>query len=156
MGDARRFDVFADFILKHARRGDHVADIAGGKQGKLQDALRRRGFKAVTTIDPRRRQIDNHNARAIRSLFTPSIADPFDLLVGMHPDDATDMIIVEAARRRVPFIVVPCCVRPNAIPYHGGGWQEHLMRVAKGFGFRVERVALPMTGANKVIIGRPK
>lgn len=133
-----------------------MADVAGGRSGRLQDALRRRGFKSVTTIDPRRRTVDNRNARGIRALFTPEVAEPFDLLVGLHPNEATDVIIVSAARRQIPFMVVPCCVKPTAVPFHGGDWEAHLVRVAKGFGFRVERTLLPITGMNHVIVGRPR
>ncbi|KAL3815289.1 hypothetical protein ACHAXA_006791 [Cyclostephanos tholiformis] len=39
-----------------------------------------------------------------------------DLIVGFHPDQATEAIIDMALLLRVPFAVVPCCVFPSEFP----------------------------------------
>ena len=39
-----------------------------------------------------------------------------DVLVGMHPDQATEPIVDAALRLNKPFAVVPCCVFPDAFP----------------------------------------
>ena len=39
-----------------------------------------------------------------------------DVLVGMHPDQATEPIIDAALRLNKPFAVVPCCVFPDLFP----------------------------------------
>jgi hypothetical protein len=38
------------------------------------------------------------------------------LLVGMHPDEATEPIVDAAIRHGKPFAVLPCCVFPTAFP----------------------------------------
>eukprot|EP00884_Botryococcus_braunii_P009330 jgi/Botrbrau1/18399/Bobra.0469s0001.1 len=38
------------------------------------------------------------------------------VIVGMHPDQATDHIVEFAQRTRKPFAVVPCCVHPTYFP----------------------------------------
>lgn len=38
------------------------------------------------------------------------------LVLGMHPDEATDNIVDYAIRERIPFAVVPCCVFPHLFP----------------------------------------
>ena len=38
------------------------------------------------------------------------------VIVGMHPDQATEPIVDAALRLNKPFAVVPCCVFPDAFP----------------------------------------
>ena len=40
-----------------------------------------------------------------------------DVVVGLHPDEATDAIVDAALAARKPFAVVPCCVFPSAFPH---------------------------------------
>ena len=60
----------------------------------------------------------------IRSLFHADFFDGDDaarielrdrvtVLVGLHPDEATEHIVDCALERRIPFAVVPCCVFPR-------------------------------------------
>jgi hypothetical protein len=37
-------------------------------------------------------------------------------IVALHPDEATDVIVDMAVQRRVPFVVVPCCVFSRLFP----------------------------------------
>ncbi len=37
-------------------------------------------------------------------------------LVGMHPDEATELIVDYALQKRIPFAVVPCCVFASLFP----------------------------------------
>jgi len=39
------------------------------------------------------------------------------LIVGMHPDEATEPIVDTALRYGKPFAVVPCCVFPHSNPH---------------------------------------
>ena len=39
-----------------------------------------------------------------------------DLIVGLHPDEATGAIVEVAAARGVPFAVVPCCTYARLFP----------------------------------------
>lgn len=38
------------------------------------------------------------------------------MLVGMHPDEATEVIVDTALAHRKPFAVVPCCVMSRQFP----------------------------------------
>ena len=38
------------------------------------------------------------------------------VLVGFHPDQATEPCVDFALRRRIPFVVVPCCVFQHEFP----------------------------------------
>ena len=39
------------------------------------------------------------------------------VVVGMHPDEATEPVVVEALAAGKPFAVVPCCVFPTLFPH---------------------------------------
>lgn len=80
------------------------------------------------------------------------------VVVGMHPDQATEAIVDLALRHRKPFAVVPCCVfwRSNlgrTNPEGGGtvkSWEQFCDYLAsKSQAIRRER--LPMRGRNEVL-----
>lgn len=163
MGDKNRFSAFADF-LQSFEKDLRIADIAGGK-GFLQKELRKREFRNIRTFDL---HLDTSRSGVIDycfSLFEPDMGQEFDLLVGLHPDAATDLIIFTAAKYHKPFVIVPCCVKKNKIPYRRGPkikgktnfdyWNEHLIRTSQNFGFRTEINFLPIEGRNLVISGSP-
>lgn len=148
MADKRRFDLFADFIVSRFA-APRVFDVAGG-QGRLNEALTRRG-RAVTTFDLRHKHLPVTYAQRIFTLEEPCDAE---LVVGMHPDGATRIIIEYAARHGLPFAVVPCC-SDNGMPYNP--WMRHLAELARGTaGFAtVEEVTLTMDGRARVLVGEP-
>ncbi len=159
MGDSRRFDLFAKLIFANfpPDKFPKVADIAGGK-GYLQIALRRFGYN-VTTFDKRKGKRNRPKRFQYQyRYFSDNIRDTFDLLVCMHPDEATDVIIVEATKQRIPFIVCPCCIKPNAVAWFGiykyHNWLEHLESLATEFGYMVTRTVLRMNGKSICLIGR--
>lgn len=103
-GDPARFEVAARFIADRFPDARYVADVAGG-QGMLTRILRKRfGFDAEV-IDPRGWALKGVPARA--ETFTAVMADYYDLVVGLHPDQALRSV-VEAAGK-VTVLVVPCC-----------------------------------------------
>lgn len=159
MGDTRRFHLFADLISTqwpdtHLR----IADVAAGK-GKLKGELYRRGYGRVTAWD-RRHKLAKRRPGQVYQLFNHKTAPrDYQLIVGMHPDQATDEIILYAARHRVPFIVCPCCILPSSAEYHGpqifDRWFRHLIDLARGQHFRTEEFKLAMDGRNMVLAGWP-
>jgi len=103
-GDPARFEVVARFIADRFPDARYVADVAGG-QGMLTRILRKRfGFEAEV-IDPRGWALKGVPARA--ELYTPQMADYYDLVVGLHPDEALRSVVESAGK--VPALVVPCC-----------------------------------------------
>ncbi|HEX8433640.1 hypothetical protein [Archangium sp.] len=145
MADKRRFDLFAQFCAERFP-APRVFDIAGG-QGRLNEALSRLG-RTVTTFDLRHKHLP---VRYEQRMFTLEEPCECDLLVGMHPDGATRIIIEYAAKHRLPFAVVPCC-SDNSMPYNP--WRRHLAELARELGFpTVEEHELPMEGRSRVILG---
>lgn len=160
MGDSRRFDLFACFLANKFKPSKYqkVADVAGGK-GYLNLSLKEHGFNKVVTFDPHIRKERIRQIEFQKRLFNESITDDFNLIIGMHPDEATDHIIVQATRRRVPFSVVPCCVKPSAVAFWGkhgyNEWVSHLKSLARKTGYMVEETRLRMNGCSAVLTGFP-
>ncbi len=99
-----RFEVVAAFIADRFPDARYVADVAGG-QGMLTRILRKRfGFDAEL-IDPRSWSLKGVPVRAEH--FVPSMAEYYDLVVGLHPDEALRSV-VESARTSA-VLVIPCC-----------------------------------------------
>lgn len=147
MADKRRFELFAQLIAERFP-APRIFDIAGG-QGRLNEALTRLG-RTVTTFDLRHKHLPVRYAQRPFTLDEPCECD---LLVGMHPDGATRLVIEYAARHRLPFAVVPCC-SDNGMPYNP--WMWHLAALAREVGFgQVDEAVLPMNGRARVLIGEP-
>jgi hypothetical protein len=103
-GDPARFDVVAQFIADRFPDARYVADVAGG-QGMLTRILRKRfGFEAEV-IDPRGWTLKGVPVRAMN--YDAAMADYYDVIVGLHPDEALRSVVESAERSDV--LVVPCC-----------------------------------------------
>lgn len=160
MGDKRRFDLFASYIEVRVPKDARIADVAAGK-GYLSFALLRKGFKHVTPFepDPRRGGQVTRLGMHVEN-FTSEHARDFDVVVGMHPDAATDHILDGCARFGLHGIVVPCCIKPSAWTYwHNRSshaqWESHLREQSRERGLRVFGDKLKMVGANSVIEVKP-
>jgi len=124
-------------------KGSGVLDVAGGR-GEMNFELNVLRNVRCTTIDPRpsklsKRQLRwlkkrNRNTKHeethsqllnrmthIQALFNPSFAkcksdlvNNCTLIIGMHPDEATEEIVDMALFLKKPFAVVPCCVFPKS------------------------------------------
>lgn len=104
-GAQERFEVLADFINEEFGKSVYyIADVAGG-QGLLTRFLNKKYNYECELVDPRGWVIKGVPNR--QEEFRPSMADYYDLIVGLHPDEAT-RAVAEAALVR-PTIVVPCC-----------------------------------------------
>jgi hypothetical protein len=145
-GDPARFEVVARFVADRFPDARYVADVAGG-QGMLTRILRKRfGFEAEV-IDPR--------GWARAEVYTPAMADYYDLVVGLHPDQALRSVVESAGR--VAVLVVPCC---NFWDRHSRlGRDELIGRIGEfhySLGGISERVTLSFSGpANHGLILRP-
>lgn len=147
MADKRRFDLFADLLTKRFPEAHRVFDVAGG-MGRLNAALTARG-RQVLTFDTRWKRVEVPYAERRFTIDEPCACD---LVVGMHPDGATRVILEYAARHGRPFAVVPCC-SDNGMPYRP--WVRHLATLATDLGLRVDEVDLPMQGRARVLLGAP-
>lgn len=145
MADKRRFDLLADLLVSRFPETKRVFDVAGG-MGKLNEALVARG-RTCLTFDRRHKHLPVEYALRDFTLDEPCSAD---LVVGLHADGATRVIIEYAAKHSVPFAVVPCC-SDNSMPYKP--WMRHLAELGTSLGLTVEEVELPMEGRARVLLG---
>jgi hypothetical protein len=104
-GDPRRFEVVAEFIgNRYGHSITYIADVAGG-QGMLTRILNKKYNYQCEVIDPRGwvlRGVPNRKEE-----FTPSLAEYYDLIVGLHPDEALREVAQAALVR--PVVLIPCC-----------------------------------------------
>ncbi|TDH68945.1 hypothetical protein CCR75_000967 [Bremia lactucae] len=83
------------------------------------------------------------------------------LLLGMHPDEATDSIFDVAITFQKPFAVVPCCVFGQNFPNRrlADGSKvlsyENLIEYLISKHPDIEKAYLPMDGKNLVLFRRP-
>jgi hypothetical protein len=160
--ERRRFHVFAQFIHETFPEAKNIADVAGGV-GILSYYLFEFGH-TPTIIDCRRTRLTNYYRRRLRKQslkegrdirikrFVKRVEEidlsAFDLIVALHPDQATEHAVRDAVKCGKSFAVVPCCVFPiDGVRRTQEGWKDYLSSFAPG----VARTTLPMDGANVVL-----
>jgi hypothetical protein len=99
------------------------------------------------TFDRRHKHLPVDYAMRAFTLEEPCEAD---VIVGLHADGATRLIIEYAAHHGRPFAVVPCC-SDNSMSYKP--WMRHLTELGRQLGFAVEELELPMDGRSRVLVG---
>lgn len=154
MGDKHRFSAFALYLSQNFDKNLKVCDAAGGK-GYLQQALRKLGFVYIVTLDKRKGRKDRPNMRYQYRFLDPNVKDSYDLLVGMHPDEATDLIIAEASKKQIPFSIVPCCIKPSVTTFWGSSyidWINHLKLYAQKLNFTVSEKLLKISGCKNIAL----
>jgi len=104
-GDPIRFEVLAAFIFEtFGRKINTIADVAGGK-GMLTRILAKKYNYDSIVVDP----------RGFPLLGVPNLAQEYqavdvsqyDLVVGLHPDEATRQVAQSALATNT--ILIPCC-----------------------------------------------
>jgi hypothetical protein len=104
-GDPNRFNIVAEFIYnRYGKTIQYIADVAGG-QGMLCRVLRKKYNYECEVVDPRGWTLRGVPGQALE--FHPGAADYYDLIVGLHPDEATRAVAAAALTR--PTIMIPCC-----------------------------------------------
>jgi len=104
-GDPQRFEVVADFVFDtFGRNIEYIADVAGGR-GMLSRILNKKyNYKSVV-FDPRGYTlvgVESHTEE-----FVPEDASYYDLIIGLHPDEATRQVVESALVTNT--LVIPCC-----------------------------------------------
>ncbi|KAF9217964.1 hypothetical protein BGZ59_005735 [Podila verticillata] len=92
----------------------------------------------------------------------PGVLESASILIGMHPDQATEPTVDMALKHGKPFAVVPCCVFAHENPERrlGGGGEvnttfdfiQYLME--KGSSVSMQKGFLPFDGMN-IVVYRP-
>lgn len=147
-GDPERFTVLAEYIAERYWHTIHyIADVAGG-QGMLSRILTKKYHYACEVIDPRPYTLKGIMRQT--GLFHQDMATYYDLIVGLHPDEAT-RAVAEAACMR-PAILIPCC---NFWSSEKLG-QEELLSAIEDFyhtqGVTYERIQLPFKGPKNIAL----
>ncbi|EGZ26137.1 hypothetical protein PHYSODRAFT_481813 [Phytophthora sojae] len=180
---AQRSRIFCDWLVEslgeeRLARGTGVIDVAGGKGDIPIQLWIQRGIP-TTLIDPRPMKLGKYNrklvakAEAVKGrkmspqllrcldaetlkLHTELFAD-CSVLVGMHPDEATEAIVDAALTLGKPFAIVPCCVMSRVFPdrkCRDGtpvDTYETFVRYLLEKHPSVQRAFLPFAGRNKVL-----
>jgi hypothetical protein len=151
-GDPKRFEVVAEFIYSiYGKSVQYIADVAGG-QGMLCRILRKKYNYDCEVVDPHGWTLRGVPSRTVE--LDPSEAGYYDLVVGLHPDEATRAVAQAALIR--PAILIPCCNfwsderlgRDELIEAIEDYYREH--------GVRIERVIFPFRGPKNIgIISEP-
>lgn len=123
----------------------------------MRKALLELGYKNVETWDKRKK---HQPGKQRYQYFDWKIKDKYDAVIGLHPDEASDHIILYATKNRVPFLICPCCAIGGATTYWGArnnfkSWLIYLKGLAEKENFKVIETLLPMNGKNLVLIGYP-
>lgn len=160
------------FSIEVLNQGSGVLDVAGGN-GKLSAALQKLGVRSCTIVDPKP-LIASHEgavlvlAEALQGDGSALTDDLYphaqrirncSIIVGLHPDEATEAIVDTALRLCKPFAVSPCCVMTKLFPHRKHPktgdpvrtvWAlcRYLLEKAPS-AFQVD--FLPFAGRNKVI-----
>jgi len=104
-GDDIRFEVLAEFIVeRYGNTIKYIADVAGG-QGLLTRYLRKKYNYDAEVIDPRGYTLKGVPNK--QTYYTSEMAQYYDLIVGLHPDEAIRPVVESALYK--PTIIVPCC-----------------------------------------------
>ncbi|KAE9139275.1 hypothetical protein PF010_g628 [Phytophthora fragariae] len=139
---AQRSRIFCDWLVEslgveRLADGTGVIDVAGGKGDIPIQLWIQRGIP-TTLIDPRPMKLGKYNRKLVAKaeavegrkmcsqllrcldeetlkLHTELFAD-CSVLVGMHPDEATEAIVDAAIALGKPFAIVPCCVMSRVFP----------------------------------------
>ena len=139
-GHHARAAVFSEWLQKtytaETLREGGVMDVAGGR-GDVSFELHTKLRIPCTLIEPRPRKLNrgqhkyckaNPSAELSMQMqveFGPTLFENPEyqkrfsncsLVVGMHPDQATDAIVDNAISHGRPFAVVPCCVFSHEFP----------------------------------------
>lgn len=152
MGDSRRFIETSKFIQRNYHSNLNILDVAGGS-GELSKILSSLGYH-TTIIDPKltisKMDCRKYKIQTIKKLFDMSFdISEYDVIVGLHPDEATEIIIKRCTSFKKPFVVIPCCVIPqfSNSKFNSNSWISHLKHLSSD----VLECQLPFTGKNIVL-----
>lgn len=163
--DGRRGRVFAEFIHKTYPHVHRIADVAGGR-GSVSFHLYQLGY-AATIIDERDAQLPGRLQRVLRKqsveqgriVEIPRVVKKvqdvdlrsYDLIVALHPDEATEHVVRAGIEHGKDFAVVPCCVFPmDGVKRSREAWREYLISLSPD----IMTARLPIDGANVVLYRR--
>lgn len=153
-GDPARFEVVADFVAQRfGGKVKYAADVAGG-QGMLARFLNKKYNIETEVIDPRGYTLVGIKNR--KEEYNADMAGYYDLIIGIHPDEALKEVVNSALVR--PVVLIPCCnfwSREEKL-----GRDALLVKIEefyKEHGVKFERVVFPFEGPKNIgLVSEPK
>ena len=151
-GDERRFEVLAQFIYNYFGNSiKYIADVAGG-QGMLSRLLNKHYNYESEVIDPRHYVLKGVSSR--ETYYTPDMASFYDLIVGLHPDEATRPVAESAIYR--PVLIVPCCNHwDSSKKLNSLAIVDEIAKYYDEHSISYERVEFPFKYPNVGLVSRP-
>lgn len=151
-GSPERFQVVADYIAdRYWKNIKYIVDVAGG-QGMLSRILSKKYNYVCEVIDPRGWVLKGVKNRA--GEFDPAWATYYDLIVGLHPDEAIRPVAQAALVR--PVILVPCCNFWSEEKLGRDELVEAVENYYREHGVTFERVTFPFKGPKNIgIVSEP-
>lgn len=152
-GDATRFDVVAAFIYdRYGHSVEHIADVAGG-QGMLTRILNKKYNYTCEVVDPRGWVLKGVPNR--KQEFDPAMASYYDLIVGLHPDEA--LRATAQAALVCPTIVIPCCNFWSEEKLGRDALLDAIEQYYFEHGVSFERIAFGFKGPKNIgLVSRPR
>lgn len=176
----KRAELFSEWLettygYDFLSRGDGVLDVAGGRGAVSFELFNKRRIPCVL-IEPRTRRLSreqhiwladvSEDRRVLcehrREEFTEKyVCDSFSIIVGVHADQATEIIVDAALAARVPFAVVPCCVFPRANTHRRTpdgalvNTTRHFVEYLRAKHSSIRVAFLPFRGRNAVVYSDP-
>ena len=165
--------------------GTGVLDVAGGRGDVSFELYTKMGIKS-TLVEPRARKLNKHQHKWLKAEAKRLKTDALDtdswlceqiktefssenwhlfkdcsIIVGMHPDQATEPIIDFAIQFKKPFAVVPCCVFPDLFKHRRDRQGKPVTQRASLVEYIADKTGgeveyLDIEGANQVVFGTPK
>lgn len=156
MGDNKRGKIFAQYIIKRFPSINNVLDVADGNL--VTANLLCTYYNAIVVVDPKpRKRGKNNKIKVHKKMFSGNDKYETDLIIGMHPDEATGEIIDFAINNRTPVLIVPCCMKgkySNRV-HNKEQWVKFLAGILRLRAFDVEINMLHIKGSNLMIVGIP-
>jgi len=151
-GSPERFQVVADFIAdRYWKKITYIADVAGG-QGMLSRLLNKQYNYVSEVIDPRGTPLKGVSDHAKE--FDPDWASYYDLIVGLHPDEATRAVANAALIK--PAIVIPCCNFWSEEKLGRDALVEAIEEFYRAHKVKFERITFPFKGPKNIgIVSEP-
>ena len=128
----------SNFILRNYPKAKSILCVADGK-GDLARILTKQG-KNAQIIDP-----------AFNGLyFDRTWKHKCDLIVGLHPDEATAEIVLAGEKLEIPYLIIPCCVKGVEAKNVQGinQWLNKLRRLGN---YNLKETILPFKGMNTIL-----
>jgi len=149
MGDPNRNSVFTRFINKNFPYAKSILVVADGK-GELARKLANKGYM-IRVIENKPRFVGrtHKNIHYCKGWFDRNTIIEEELIVGMHPDEATSEIIRAAEKQNISWAVVPCCTKgkdANGIRNYNG-WITKLKQI----GNNCNQTLLKISGKNIIL-----